>query len=85
MNFSGDPGLTIVLISILIVAAIVDIRIQKIPNLLTFPTIIAGLTFHSVSNGWSGLIFSSMGLTIGIAIGALIYVFLEIFGYQFSV
>jgi prepilin peptidase CpaA len=73
MKNLGDPGLTIVLISILIVAAIVDVRIQKIPNLLTFPSMIVGFTYHSVVNGWSGLIFSSMGLTVGIAIFLLPY------------
>lgn len=68
MNFSADPFLTIVLSSILIVAAIIDIRIQKIPNILTFPAMVVGLTYHSVANGWSGFIFSSEGMAIGIAI-----------------
>jgi prepilin peptidase CpaA len=57
MNFSGDPFLTIVLGSILVVAAIIDIRIQKIPNILTFPTMLVGLIYHSVANGWSGVFF----------------------------
>ena len=73
MNFSADPFIIIVLSSILIVAAIIDIRIQKIPNILTFPTMIVGLTYHSVANGWSGLIFSSEGLIIGIAIFLIPY------------
>jgi len=68
MNFSADPFITIVLSSILIVAAIIDIRIQKIPNILTLPAVVVGLTYHSVANGWGGFIFSLMGLTIGIAI-----------------
>ncbi|RZB37646.1 MAG: prepilin peptidase CpaA [Desulfobacteraceae bacterium Eth-SRB2] len=34
---------------------------------------VVGLTYHSVANGWSGLIFSSMGLTIGIAIFLVSY------------
>jgi prepilin peptidase CpaA len=73
MNFSGDPFLTIVLGSILAVAAIIDIRIQKIPNILTFPTMLVGLIYHSVANGWSGFIFSSEGLAIGIAIFLIPY------------
>ena len=74
MNFSADPFLTIVLSSILIVAAIIDIRIQKIPNILTFPAMVVGLTYHSVANGWNGLIFSSEGLAIGIAIFLIPYI-----------
>jgi prepilin peptidase CpaA len=73
MNFSGDPFLTIVLGSILVVAAIIDIRIQKIPNIFTFPAMVLGLTYHSVANGWSGFIFSSEGLAIGIAIFLIPY------------
>jgi prepilin peptidase CpaA len=73
MNFSANPFLTIVLTSILIVAAIIDIRVQKIPNMLTFPAMVVGLTYHSVANGWSGLIFSSEGLAIGIAIFLIPY------------
>ena len=73
MNFSADPFLTIVLSSILIVAAIIDIRIQKIPNILTFPAIVVGLTYHSVANGLSGFIFSSEGLAMGIAIFLIPY------------
>ena len=73
MNFLGDPFLTIVLSSILIVAAIIDIRIQKIPNILTFPTMVVGLTYHSVAKGWGGLVFSSEGLAIGIAIFLIPY------------
>jgi prepilin peptidase CpaA len=74
MNFSEDPFLVIALSSILIVAAIIDIRIQKIPNILTFPTMVAGLTYHFVTKGWGGLIFSAEGLTIGIAIFLIPYV-----------
>ena len=73
MNFSANPFLTIVLTGILIVAAIIDIRVQKIPNILTFPAMVVGLTYHSVANGWSGLIFSSEGLAIGIAIFLIPY------------
>jgi prepilin peptidase CpaA len=73
MNFSANTFLTIVLSSILIVAAIIDIRIQKIPNIFTFPAMVLGLTYHSVANGWSGFIFSSEGLAIGISIFLIPY------------
>lgn len=68
MYFVIDPFLTIILSSILIVAAIIDIRIQKIPNLLTFPTMFLGLGYYGVTTGWDGLLFSLEGLGLGIAI-----------------
>jgi prepilin peptidase CpaA len=74
MNFSADPFLTTILISILTIAAITDIRTQKIPNILTFPTMVAGLAYHSVTRGWHGLTFSSEGLAVGIAIFLIPYI-----------
>ena len=73
MIFTGNPILTPVLISVLIVAAIIDLWIQKIPNILTVPTMVAGLAYHSLANGWSGFIFSSEGLAIGIGIFIIPY------------
>ena len=73
MYFIIDPFLTIYLISILIVAAIIDIRIKKIPNLLTFPTMVLGLVYYSITTGWDGLLFSLGGLSLGIAIFFVLY------------
>ena len=68
MFFAIDPFLTILLSSILVVAAINDIRVRKIPNLLTFPTMVLGLIYYSIVNGWDGLFFSFGGLALGMAI-----------------
>ena len=68
-----DPFLFITLIGILIVAAVIDIRIQKIPNLLTFPTMVFGLVYYGVTNGWNGLLFSLGGIALGIAIFFILY------------
>jgi prepilin peptidase CpaA len=73
MNVKIDPLLLIFISSILIVAAIIDIRSQKIPNLLTFPTMLVGLVFHSAVMGWDGLLFSTGGLTLGIALFIIPY------------
>jgi Flp pilus assembly protein protease CpaA len=35
------------LVVVLILAAINDIWVQKIPNMLTYPTIAAALTYHA--------------------------------------
>lgn len=73
MYFIIDPFLFILLISILIVAAVIDIRTQKIPNLLTFPTMVFGLVYYGVTNGWDGLLFSLGGLALGIGIFFILY------------
>ncbi|MBC8458810.1 MAG: prepilin peptidase [Deltaproteobacteria bacterium] len=61
------------LAGILVMAAINDLWRQKIPNLLTFPTICVGLCYHSVINGLDGLLFSAGGLALGIGLFILPY------------
>jgi prepilin peptidase CpaA len=65
--------LLIFLGSILITAAIIDIRIQKIPNLLTFSTMIGGLAYHTVISNWSGFLFSCGGIALGIGLFIIPY------------
>ena len=74
MNFSADIFSTIALSSILIVATIIDIRIRKVPNVLTFPVMVTALTFHSVTGGWKGFVFSAEGLALGIALFIIPYI-----------
>jgi len=57
----------------LIIAAVIDFRINKIPNLLTFPTMILGLAGQSFFNGLDGFLFSLAGLFLGIAIFIIPY------------
>ena len=54
--------------SVLIIGAIIDLCTQKIPNFLTFPAMVAGLVYHTVTSGWHGMIFSFSGLMVGTAI-----------------
>lgn len=51
--------------AIVIVAAVIDYRRFRVPNLLTFPLCASGIVFHSVWGGFSGLQFSAQGLAIG--------------------
>ena len=74
MNFSVDPFLAIVLSSVLMLAVITDIRTRKIPNILTFPTMIVGLTYHSLTASWKGLIYSVEGLALGIVLFLIPYI-----------
>jgi prepilin peptidase CpaA len=68
MNVEISPFLIILLSGILIVAAAIDIRVRKIPNLLTFPAMVVAIAYHSITTGWNGLIFSVEGLALGIGL-----------------
>jgi prepilin peptidase CpaA len=59
--------------AVLILAAIHDIRVQKIPNALTYLTMIAALAYHGVTGGIEGFLFSAKGLGLGVAILILPY------------
>jgi prepilin peptidase CpaA len=65
--------LIIFLIVVLVIAALIDIRIRKIPNLLTYQTMAVALCYHSLRNGLDGLIFSAGGLILGVVFFILPY------------
>ena len=73
MSYIPTDPLIIFLSCILIVVVIIDIRLRKIPYLLTFPTMILGVIYHCIKFGWDGLFFSLGGLAIGIAIFFILY------------
>ena len=52
----------------LIVAALIDGYKLKVPNWLTFPMIISGWVFSTVSFGWEGLVWSLLGTAVGLAL-----------------
>ena len=68
MSPVSDYLLTTYLGGVLLIAAIIDIRIQKIPNLLTFPAAALALIYHCFTNGISGFLFSIGGLASGLAL-----------------
>jgi prepilin peptidase CpaA len=65
--------LALFLSSVLVSAAIFDIRVQKIPNLLTYPTMAAGLIYHSFTNGVDGFFFGAEGLGLGVGLFLIPY------------
>jgi prepilin peptidase CpaA len=73
MNLSPDVFLILLLSAILVVAAVQDLRLQKIPNLLTYPTMVIGLACHGMTSGLDGLLFSAGGLALGTGIFILPY------------
>ena len=70
-----DGYLFFFLAGILIIAAIIDIYLRKIPNLLTFPAIIIALLYHSIYFGLNGFLFSIAGLLVGMISLGLFYIF----------
>lgn len=48
-----------------LVAAITDLRTRKIPNWLTVPACVAGIAFHLVTGGLSGLGVALGGFAVG--------------------
>jgi prepilin peptidase CpaA len=63
------------LVFILILCAIIDCYTHKIPNLLTYPTIIFALLYNFFYHGIDGLLFSIAGLFLGIIILGVFYIF----------
>jgi prepilin peptidase CpaA len=55
-----------VLLSVL--AGWTDLRSRRIPNWLTVPGLLIGVTANTVLNGWSGLKASLLGAAIGLAL-----------------
>ena len=72
---TADIFLLTLLTAVLIVAAVNDLRFQKIPNLLTYPTMAIAFAYHGVTNGLDGLVFTAEGLGLGIAVFILPYLF----------
>jgi prepilin peptidase CpaA len=58
----------VVLVSVLIASIVNDLRVQKVPNLLTYPTMIGAMAYHGFTGGSDGLLFSLAGLVVGTAL-----------------
>lgn len=54
-------------------ALITDLRFMKIPNKLTLPASLGGLTMHALSGGWEGIRFACAGLGTGFALLLVMY------------
>jgi prepilin peptidase CpaA len=67
-NEQIDIYLVIILTTVLLIALVIDMRVYKIPNLITYPAMAAVLIFHAATNGTSGFIFSVLGLLTGVGV-----------------
>jgi prepilin peptidase CpaA len=62
------PGITVTLISLILVAAVYDVLYRRIPNWLTVGGVIAGIALNSfIYRGWPGFGVSLAGLAVGFA------------------
>ena len=52
--------------AILIFAAYIDGKQLKVPNWITFPMVLSGLLYHSVTGGWTGATDSLSGIAWGL-------------------
>lgn len=55
-------------------AVIFDYRFRKVPNIVTFPAIVCGLAIAFLNGGLSGLMASTSGILLGIALLSIPYV-----------
>jgi prepilin peptidase CpaA len=56
------------------ISVIEDLKRQKIPNLVTFPTMVLALAYHSFSGGLNGFLISATGLALGIGLFIIPYI-----------
>ena len=56
------------------IATITDLRVRKIPNLLTFPAMAVALIYHCTTRGLYGFSASAIGLFLGILFFVIPYV-----------
>ncbi|MGD9364247.1 MAG: A24 family peptidase [Desulfobacteraceae bacterium] len=66
MNPFQDVIFINALIIILLIAAVIDLRTFKIPNIVTIPAAVGALTYYGGQFGFSGLLFSLAGLGTGL-------------------
>ncbi|WP_270181367.1 A24 family peptidase [Alkalihalobacillus sp. CinArs1] len=55
-----------ILVVTLLLSFYTDIRSRKILNIVTFPAMLIGLVYHTVTQGLDGFLFSGAGLLVGL-------------------
>ncbi len=57
--------------AVVLLAAIIDFRTQRIPNWLVLPFLLTGLVVSGVAHGWNGLLQSLLGVLLATAVMGL--------------
>jgi prepilin peptidase CpaA len=74
------PGVEVILLTLVLGAAVYDVRYRRIPNWLTVGGVLIGLALNSfigrndIRPGWPGLRFSLVGLAVGFCVYVAFYV-----------
>jgi prepilin peptidase CpaA len=71
--FIMDIFAAIFLSGVLIVSAAIDFRVQKIPNLITYPAMASAISYYWFLRGLDGVLFSLGGMAAGIGLLLLPY------------
>jgi prepilin peptidase CpaA len=64
----------LLLISSLLICLFTDLKERKIYNIVTFPTILLAILFHTWNSGWQGFQFSFLGLLLGLGLLFIPYI-----------
>jgi prepilin peptidase CpaA len=67
------PGMEALLLTVVLVAAIYDVRYRRIPNWLTVGGAVLGLAGNTMEYGSPGLGFALVGMTVGFGVYLLLY------------
>ncbi len=68
-NISNTNGLILLFLAgVLMIASVTDLRSQRIPNKLTYSTMIFGLVFAGMTSGLAGFLQSLGGIALGLAL-----------------
>ncbi len=73
------PGVEVILLTLVLGAAVYDVRYRRIPNWLTVSGVLIGLALNTFTGrndlrpGWPGLRFSLIGLAVGFGIYVVFY------------
>lgn len=59
--------LLILLVGVLVISGVYDLRYRRIPNFLTFPTMLLAILLHSLDGGLAGAQKGVSGLALGMA------------------
>ena len=72
--FGGIGVIQVAAVTVGLIACVTDLRRQRIPNVLTFGGALAGIVYHAVTGGGSGLLTSAAGWAVGVAIFLLPFI-----------
>src|SRR5262249_44988714 len=68
------PGVEVILLTLVLGAAVYDVRYRRIPNWITASGVLAGLLLNAfLDPTWSGLLFGLKGMALGFGIYFALY------------